>query len=86
MQITKTKPPEEWSGEYLLECTHCFGQNEMHYLMYCNVIKDMPNNRVKIKVFGSRFSMTGNRIRYIDKDRICNSKILDKFNLDWRTQ
>ncbi|AWI51398.1 hypothetical protein DDU33_07820 [Actinobacillus porcitonsillarum] len=86
MQITKTKPPEEWSGAYLLECTHCLGRAYIDYLMYCNFIKDMPDGRVKIKVFGSRFSMTGSRIRYVDKTRICESSILDKFNLAWRKQ
>ena len=86
MKIAKTKPPEEWSGEYLLECTHCLGEVCIYYLMYCNFIKKMPDGRVKIKVFGSRFSMVGSRIRYVDKTRIHESSILDKFNLEWRKQ
>ncbi|AIZ78733.1 acylphosphatase [Actinobacillus equuli] len=87
MKIAKTKPPEEWSGEYLLECLHSLNsKSQIEYLMYCNFIKNMPDGRVKIKVFGSRFSMVGSRIRYVDKTRIHESSILDKFNLEWRKQ
>lgn len=83
MIICNEKPPKEWQGEYLLECLHSFNsKSRIEYLMYCNFIKDMPNNRVKIKVFGTRFSMKGCRIRYVDKYRLHNAEILKNFNLE----
>lgn len=63
--------PENWDGKYLLKCKHCRGRSESKYLMYCNLVKEMPNNRVKVKVFGYRCSsIAGERIRYIHRSRL----------------
>lgn len=88
MYICREKPPEEWEQQYLLRCVHSFNsKSKMEYLMYCNVLKVMPDKRVKIKVFGNRAtSMNGSRIRYVHFSRLQNGLILNSFSLEWRNQ
>lgn len=70
--ICKDKP-EEWEGLYYLKCRHRLGSSCIRYLMHCNVIKTMPDGRLKLQVFGSRYvSVKGSRIRYVFPDHICN--------------
>lgn len=39
--------------------------------MYCNVLKAMPDGRLKIKVYGERYrSIAGEKIRYVDADQV----------------
>lgn len=39
--------------------------------MYCDVIKEMPDGRVKIKVYGDRYWHTNNfKYRYVEKRKI----------------
>lgn len=61
--------PTEWDGKHYLTCTHNLNsQSYINYLMYCNVIKRMPGGRLKVKVFGYRWTKSdGCRIRYVDK-------------------
>jgi len=58
--------PEKWQGRHLLMCTHSFNsKSKILYLMYCDIIKEMPNRRLKIKVYGDRHvSICGEKIRY----------------------
>ena len=44
--------------------------------MYCDVLKEMPGGRLKIKVYGERHrSIEGEKIRYVDAD--CVAKASD---------
>ncbi|SMB82309.1 hypothetical protein SAMN05660772_02047 [Pasteurella testudinis DSM 23072] len=39
--------------------------------MYCNLVKEMPSARVKIRVFGYRWTSTDSeKIRYVDGCRL----------------
>ena len=43
--------------------------------MYCDIIKEMPNRRLKIKVYGDRHvSICGEKIRYVDAHRVVDAK------------
>lgn len=61
-----------------LLCTHHFNNySSVEYNMKCIILKDMPNNRVKIIVFGDRRTRLDykdtaqkKRIRYVWKDRV----------------
>lgn len=66
--------PINWKGEHLLECTHSFNRrSKKYYLMYCDVLKKMPNARLKIRVYGRLYnSIQGERIRYVDADQVCS--------------
>jgi len=72
--------PINWEGEHLLECTHSFNRrSKKYYLMYCDVLKKMPNARLKIRVYGRLYnSIQGERIRYVDADQVCSA---DKWNI-----
>lgn len=72
--------PINWKGEHLLECTHSFNRrSKKYYLMYCDVLKKMPNARLKIRVYGRLYnSIQGERIRYVDSDQVCSA---DKWNI-----
>lgn len=78
--ICKTVPTE-WGGKHYLICTHHFNSRSyINYLMHCNVIKEMPDGRLKIKVFGYRWTKSdGYKIRYVDKYRVRNS---DEYKTD----
>nr|DAP27145.1 MAG TPA: hypothetical protein [Caudoviricetes sp.] len=71
MIINKTKPAN-WQGVHVLKCKHCVGsKNCKRYAMYCDVIKEMPDGRVKIKVYGDRYWHTNNfKYRYVEKRKI----------------
>ena len=68
--------PEKWQGRHLLMCTHSFNsKSKILYLMYCDIIKEMPNRRLKIKVYGDRHvSICGEKIRYGDAHRVVDAK------------
>lgn len=70
--LSKEPAPENWEGVYLLACRHHYNSKAYDdFLMYCNVLKEMPDGRLKIKVFGYRWTKTdGEKIRYIDKFRV----------------
>ena len=57
-----------------LNCSHVFCRNSrVNYCMDCIVLKEMPNNRLKILVFGER-NRKGyddkKQVRYVDKYRV----------------
>lgn len=70
------KQPEKWQVRHLLKCTHSLNsKSKIHYLMYCDVIKDMPDGRLKIKVYGERhLSVDGEKIRYVDARKVVSAK------------
>jgi len=56
-----------------LSCRHAIGLNELDYYMDCIILKEMPNNRLKILVFGERYWKYHDdkkQIRYVDKFRV----------------
>lgn len=69
--------PQNWQWRHLLKCTHSLNsKSKIHYLMYCDVLKEMPGGRLKIKVYGERYrSIEGEKIRYVDAD--CVAKASD---------
>ena len=57
-----------------LSCSHAFNEKSRYdYCMDCIILKEMPNNRVKILVFGDRYWKYHDdkkRVRYVDKSRV----------------
>ena len=56
-----------------LICRHCCGRNYFEYYMKCIILKKMPNNRLKIIVFGDRYwkrDILKKRTRYVDCYRV----------------
>jgi len=71
---------DKWSGEYLLKCRHCCNgkkQPPHYYKMKCNLIKEMSDGRVKVKVFGNRnwrdTEDKSSRIRYVKAGNLCHN-------------
>ena len=65
---------ERKDATHKLSCSHVFCRNSrVYYCMDCIVLKEMPNNRLKILVFGEH-NRKGyddkKRIRYVDKYRV----------------
>ena len=76
MRKIMQRQPEKWQGRYLLKCTHALNSvSEIRYLMYCDIIKQMPDGRLKIKVYGERRrSADGEKIRYVDAGKVVAAK------------
>jgi len=56
-----------------LSCRHAIGKSGYDYWMDCIILKELPNNRLKLLVFGDRFwreYSDKKRIRYVDKFRV----------------
>lgn len=71
MIINKNKPAD-WKGVHFLKCKHCIGRNTTYYAMYCDVIKEMPDGRIKLKVYGDRYWHTDSvKYRYVESWRVC---------------
>ncbi|MFA5993342.1 MAG: hypothetical protein WC823_00110 [Parcubacteria group bacterium] len=66
--------PDIVDATHKLSCSHCTNsRNRFNYEMSCIVLKKMPQNRVKILVFGERYWNDRNRkerIRYVDSVRV----------------
>ena len=61
-----------------LNCSHVFCRSSrVYYCMDCIILKEMPNNRLKILVFGER-NRKGHddkkQIRYVDRYRVAEKK------------
>ena len=74
-RICKDEKPQEWDGTHYLTCIHTLNSHShIDFLMYCNILKKMPNGRLKIRMFGYRWSnVKGEKIRYIDSCRVRKS-------------
>jgi len=60
------------NATHLLECYHCCRWVK-RYHMRCHVLKEMPDGRLKLKVFGSRNWRDmehKSRIRYVPAHRV----------------
>lgn len=70
------KAPDGWLGEYYINCLHQLNHgSEIYYQMFCNILKHMPDGRLKIQVFGYRYFydekyLNRCRIRYVDFCRV----------------
>lgn len=59
-----------------LLCVHSYNlRSQVEYHMRCIILKEMPNNRAKILVFGDRrlkveFTRGKKRIRYVGRERL----------------
>ena len=56
-----------------LECRHAIGRSGYDYTMDCVILKEMPDNRLKILVFGDRYWKgydDKKRIRYVHRNRV----------------
>lgn len=61
------------NATHVLMCRHCIGAHRTEYTMRCHIIKELPDNRVKILVFGERYwpdRLHIKNIRYVDKERV----------------
>jgi len=60
-----------------LSCCHAIGISRVDYCMDCIILKEMPNNKLKILVFGER-NRKGyddkKQIRYVDRLRVTEKK------------
>lgn len=46
----------------------------MRYMMYCDVLKTMPDGRKKVRVYGERYHRAiGSRIRYVEAGRVVDA-------------
>lgn len=72
--------PDRWHGVNYLNCLHQLNhKSEINYQMFCNILKTMPDGRLKIEVFGYRYfirkeSINRSYIRYVDADRVVSRR------------
>lgn len=81
MRICKEQPAY-WDGKHLLRCTHSLNsKSKIRYLMYCNHLGYTKPGKIKLLVFGERYTHTrGGRVRYIDKpSKVVEAKDYDVF-------
>lgn len=74
MDLNKFKRKD---ATHLLECRHAIGRSGRDYVMDCIILKEMPNGRLKILVFGERYWKGHDdkkRIRYVDSYRVREKK------------
>lgn len=65
------KGPELHPSTHWLRCRHVIGSAEYTYSMPCDVIKEMPGMRLKIRVYGNRcWGGNRSRIRYVPRSRV----------------
>lgn len=56
-------------AKHFLGCRHQIGQNGFDYSMPCDILKTMPDGRLKVRVWGDRYwsrDKHKNRIRYVE--------------------
>lgn len=65
--------PDVANAKHLLACSHVLGGNRKNFRMRCERLSDMPDGRVKVRVFG-RLYWKGtehiHRIRYVEAWRV----------------
>lgn len=61
------------NARHALKCRHMVGRNSSPYLMRCEVLANMRDGRLKVRVFGRLFWKGydhESRIRYVESDRV----------------
>ncbi len=43
------------NATHLLACVHAIGDSRKGYMMRCHIVKEMPDGRLKIRVYGERY-------------------------------
>ena len=70
----KMYPQKIKDATHKLSCSHAFNEKSRYdYWMKCIILKEMPNNRLKILVFGNRYWKYHDdkkQIRYVYRYRI----------------
>jgi len=69
----KEEPTTYDTAKHVLWCRHAIGKNGRDYEMRCEILKTMPDGRLKIRVFGERYWWDRrhvSRIRYVDSNRV----------------
>lgn len=64
------------TAKHRLRCRHQIGANGFDYQMPCEILKTMPDGRLKIQVFGDRYwkgRRHVSRIRYVHAFRVKES-------------
>lgn len=57
-----------------LRCSHSIGsKSHKAYMMRCHVLKEMPNGRLKILVFGNR--------NWKDQEHVCRVRYVDAYRV-----
>jgi hypothetical protein len=67
---------------HYLQCSHCVGRNRNIYYMKCNILKRLPNGKLKLEVFGQRDWKNKEHIkqtRYTEANRVHKK---EKFIID----
>lgn len=62
--------PNVANAKHLLACSHCIGKSCTYFDMKCEVLKDMGDGRLKVRVFGRlnwKNTVHLHRIRYVQK-------------------
>lgn len=76
MEIRPNPDNNPDNAQYELECRHVLGSNERTYYKLCDIIKVMPDGRLKIQTYGDLFwpidstSVVKIRRAYVDSSRV----------------
>jgi len=74
MARPKKNIQEKKDATHKLICSHVYCRNSRYdYYMKCIILKEMPNDKLKILVFGERFWKRDDdkkHIRYVDSYRV----------------
>ena len=65
--------PHVSNAKHLLACSHCIGSNCTEFDMKAEVLKDMGDGRLKVRVFGDLYwknTEHKHRIRYVEAWRV----------------
>lgn len=65
--------PNVTNAKHLLSCSHCIGVNCREFDMKCEVLKELPGDRLKVRVFGDLYwknTEQKHRIRYVEAHRV----------------
>lgn len=66
------------NATHTLLCTHRIGDNFKDFTMPCHGLKEMPDGRLKILVFGRLWwqsEVHKSRIRYVSPDRVMVKRV-----------
>lgn len=65
------EPSSYDEARHLLACRHQICRNGRDYYMRCDILKVMPDGRLKVRVWGDRYwKSEKNRIRYVEASRV----------------
>lgn len=74
--------PHVSNAKHLLACSHCIGSNCTEFDMKAEVLKDMGDGRLKVRVFGDlhwKNTEHKHRIRYVEAWRVRRNPNMKEF-------